>query len=465
MTPDPRPAPVDSHPAVVIPPLLAAWLAPFRDGFAAAVWPRVLMLIAGAILAPRQRTVSAALRVMGLADRPGFGRYHEVLSEARWDGRALARKLLVHLLDRLLPEGEVVIVPDDSIERRWGPRIRDRGIYRDPVRSSRGFFVKTSGLRWLSLAVVLPIPWAKRRWALPFLTILAPSQRANAARGRRHKPLTRWAIQAILQTRRWLPNRAITIVGDGSFACLELIAAVRRYVRLITRLRLDASLFAPAPPRRPGQRGPKACKGLRLPKLTDVLANPARRWTRVWVSEWYGDEGGILETVSGTAVWYHAGLPPAPIRWVLVRDPCGRREPQAFLSTNLDDKPEAILGRFVWRWRIETTFQEVRRHLGVETQRQWSDQAIRRTTPVLLGLFSLVTLWAGDLMGDAAAAPHPRAAAWYAKSLPTFSDAIAAVRRALWCPVELSMSRPGQATIEIPITLLQRLVDTVAYAA
>jgi hypothetical protein len=465
MTPDPRSTLAAPLPAVAISPLLAAWLAPFRDSFAAAVWPRVLVLIAGAILAPGQRTVSAALRVMGLADRPGFGRYHEVLSEARWDGRALARTLLRHLLDRLLPEGEVVIIPDDSIERRWGPRIRDRGIYRDPVRSSRGFFVKTSGLRWLSLAVVLPIPWARRRWALPFLTILAPSQRANAARGRRHKPLTRWAIQAILQIRRWLPDRAITIVGDSSFACLELIAAVRRHVRLITRLRLDANLFAPAPPRRPGQRGPKACKGQRLPKLTEGLANPATRWTRVWVSEWYGDEGRILEIVSGTAVWYHAGLPPAPIRWVLVRDPSGRREPQAFLSTNLDDKPEAILGRFVWRWRIETTFQEVRRHLGVETQRQWSDLAIRRTTPVLLGLFSLVTLWAGELMGDAAAAPHPRTAAWYAKPLPTFSDAIAAVRRALWCPVELSMSRPSQVTVEIPVTLLRRLVDIVAYAA
>jgi hypothetical protein len=312
---------------------------------------------------------------------------------------------------------------------------------------------------------VLPIPWARRRWALPFLTILAPSQRANAERGRRHKPLTRWAIQAILQIRRWLPGRAITIVGDSSFASLELIAAVRRHVRLITRLRLDASLFAPAPPRRPGQRGPKACKGHRLPKLTEVLANPAMRWTRVWVSEWYGDEGRILEIVSGTAVWYHAGLAPAPIRWVLVRDPSGRREPQAFLSTNLDDKPEAILGRFVWRWRIETTFQEVRRHLGVETQRQWSDLAIRRTTPVLLGLFSLVTLWAGELMRDAATAPQPRTAAWYAKPLPTFSDAIAAVRRALWCPAELSMSRPGAATVEIPVALLRRLLDTVAYAA
>jgi hypothetical protein len=200
---------------------------------------------------------------------------------------------------------------------------------------------------------------------------------------------------------------------------------------------LDANLFAPASPRRPGQRGRRACKGRRLPKLTEVLAHPATRWTRVWVSEWYGDESRVLAIVSGTAIWYHAGLPPAPIRWVLVRDPSGRREPQAFLSTNLDDKPEAILGRFVWRWRIEITFQSGaakrihRRHLGVETQRQWSDLAILRTTPVLLGLFSLVTLWADELMGDAANAPHPRAAAWYAKPLPTFSDAIRGPPRAL----------------------------------
>jgi hypothetical protein len=210
MTPDRIPAAPVSLAALPVPSLLASWLAPFRDCFTALVWQRVLVLVAGAVLAPGQRTVSAALRVMGLADQPSFGRFHEVLSQARWDQRALARRLLIHLLDALLPTGEVVIGIDDTIERRWGPNIAARGIYRDPVRSSRGSFVKTSGLRWLSLMVVLPVPWAKRCWALPFLTILAPSQRSNEKRGRRHKPLTRWAIQAILQTRRWLPDRRIT---------------------------------------------------------------------------------------------------------------------------------------------------------------------------------------------------------------------------------------------------------------
>ena len=313
--------------------------------------------------------------------------------------------------------------------------------------------------------MVLPIPWARRRWALPFLTILAPSQRANAERGRRHKPLTRWAIQAILHIRRWLPGRVITIVGDSSFASLELIAEVRRYVRLITRLRLDANLFAPPPSRRPGQRGPKACKGHRLPKLTAVLANPATRWTRVWVSEWYGDEGRILEIVSGTAVWYHAGLAPAPIRWVLVRDPSGRRDAQAFLCTDLALEPSAILQRFVCRWRIETTFQEVREHLGVETQRQWSDLAILRTTPALLGLYSLVTVWAHGLMQQSSTVIRPHPAAWYNKHQPTFSDAIAAVRRVLWSPPSFSMCRLGSESIEIPVTLFNRFVETLCLAA
>src|ERR1700710_2092244 len=224
----------------------------FRPCFTAPVWNHILVLVAGAVLAPGKRTVTQALRVMGLTDRPGFGRYHEVLNRARWDARGVARRLLRHLLAVLLASGEVVIGIDDTIERRWGGKIKARGIYRDAMRSSHGHFVKTSGLRWLSLAVMLPVPFAGRRWALPFLTVLAPSARWSEAQGRRHKALTEWARQAILQTKRWLPDRRMVVVADSGFSALELIAAVRRHVCLITRLRLDASLFEPAPKRRKG---------------------------------------------------------------------------------------------------------------------------------------------------------------------------------------------------------------------
>lgn len=165
------------------------------------------------------------------------------------------------------------------------------------------------------------------------------------------------------------------------------------------------------------------------------------------------------------AVWYHSGSPPVPIRWVLARDPSGQREPQAFLSTDPDAAPAAILGRFVSRWRMETTFQEVREHLGVETQRQWSELAILRTTPALLGLFSLVTVWAHQLAATANDAVCPNPAAWYDKPEPTFIDAIAAVRRVLWSPPDFSMYRQTSDTIKIPVTLLKRFVETLCLAA
>jgi hypothetical protein len=183
------------------------------------------------------------------------------------------------------------------------------------------------------------------------------------------------------------------------------------------------------------------------------------------MAEWYGGQTRMLDYVSAISVWYSSGQPPAQIRWVLVRDPSGERDPQAFLCTDLDLDPTAILSRFVFRWRIETTFQEVREHLGVETQRQWSDLAILRTTPALLGLYSLVTVRAHGLMQTPQTAVRPHPAAWYHKSHPTFSDAIAAVRRVLWTPRDLSRSRYQTENVEIPAGLLKRFVETLCLAA
>jgi hypothetical protein len=448
--------------AAIVPPILVSLMAAFRGFFTAPVWDHVLVLVAGAVLTPGKRTVSAALRIMGLSRARDFALYHHVLSQARWDSRAIARKLLTMILDRFLPAGAVIIGIDDTIERRWGPKIAARGIYRDPVRSSHGHFVKASGLRWLSFMALIPLPWAKRRWALPFLTILAPSQRYDEGKGRRHKKLVDWARQGILQIRRWLPNRVIVVVADSSFAAIELIAAVLRHVCFVTRLRLDANLFEPAAEPRPGQRGRPRKKGRKLPKLTQVLCDPTTIWTTILMPEWYGAERCLLEVTTGTAVWYHAGLLPLPIRWVLVRDPAGIRKPQAFLCTDLATTPAVILGWFVHRWSIETTFEETRDHLGVETQRQWSDLAIARTTPALLGLFSLLTLWAAE--AKVAALLFPRSAMWYFKIELTFSDVIAAVRRVLWNVPNLSMSRKTPQTVEIPAALLQRLTEAICYA-
>jgi hypothetical protein len=452
---------------------LGAWLEPFAAALGRQTWRRAVVLAAGALLSPGRRTVTSALRAAGLGNAPGFANYHRVLSEGRWSGPALAERLLALLVAAFAPHGPVVVALDDTLERRWGRRIRARGIYRDPVRSSRGHFVKASGLRWLSLMLAVPVPWAGRAWALPFLTVLAPSERSARERsarersarerGGRHKRLTDWARQMLLQAARWLPGRRIVAVADSSFAALELLAAVRRRVVVVTRLRLDARLFAPPPPRTPRTVGRPRLVGERLPTLERRLCDRRTRWRRLVVAGWYGGGDRVVEACSGTALWHHPGKPVVPLRWVLVRDPRGEFRPQAFLCTDLHAGPGDILSWFVRRWATEVTFAEARRHLGVETQRQWSDRAVARTTPALLGLYALVALWAGELHRGSAILP--RASAWYAKRAATFSDALAAVRRAIWADAALRASRIDGEAEKVPRAVLDRLTDLACYAA
>ena len=435
---------------------------PFRQAFTAPTWQHVLVLITGAILSPGRRTVAAALRVTGLEQDPCFTNYHRVLNRNRWSSRRIARCLLRLLVSSFVPDGPVIIGLDDTLERRWGGKIKARGIYRDPVRSSHGHFVKASGLRWLSVMLLPEIPWASRVWALPFLTALAPSERYAGKHGRRHKKLTDWGRQILLQAARWLPGRKIIAVADSSYAAIDLLNAVRRRVCMITRLRLDARLFDPPARRRPGTVGRPPVIGRRQASLASRLINPKTRWRRLRVTGWYGQGERLVETVSGTALWHHPGR-LVPIRYVLVRDVEGELRPQAFLCTDLDADPLDILRWFVRRWSIEVTFAEVRRHLGVETQRQWSDPAIARTTPALLGLFSLIALWANDLYGRTT--PPPRTASWYPKPLPTFSDALALVRRELWANHDFRTSALTTETVQIPRPTINALISAACYAA
>lgn len=448
-----------------LPGALAAWMEPFRTGFTAPTWRHVLVLIAGAILVPGRRTVASILRVMGLDQVAHFSNYHRVLNRNIWSGRWLSRRLFRLLVDTFVSGDQPVVIGlDDTIERRWGARIKARGIYRDPVRSSHGHFVKASGLRWLSLMLLPEIPWAGRCWALPFLTVLAPSERFwqnNKSGQRQYKKLTDWGRQILIQAALWLPHRRIIGVGDTSFAAIDLLNDVRPWLTMITRLRLDAALHKPAPKRTPGKVGRPPVVGKRQLTLKQRLVNPKTRWRRLLVTGWYGRGERMVEIISGTAVWNHPGR-RVPIRYVLVRDPQGELEPQAFLCTDLDADPLNILRWFIRRWSIEVTFAEVRRHLGVETQRQWSEPAIARTTPILLGLFSLITLWANEAF--TARTPAVRIASWYRKSLPTFSDALACIRRQLWVPGNLSGSRQRLDPTRIPSAQLNTLIDLACYA-
>jgi hypothetical protein len=444
-------------------------LAPFAPLFSRRVWQHARLLLVGAILAPGARTVGSALRAMGLDQHERFHRYHRVLSRARWSSLQASRILLGLLIEAFVGEGRLIVGIDETLERRYGKRISARGVYRDPVRSTHETFVKSSGLRWVCMMLLVEVPWASRVWALPFLSALAPSERYAAKRGRRHKKITEWAWQMLLVLRRWYPRREIVAVADRAYASLKLLDRCRKLsdpITFVTRLRLDAALYEPAPPRRPGQIGRPRLKGERLPNLSEVAQNPATEWEPTKIANWYGSGERTVEIASERAVWYSTGLFAVPIRWVLIRDPEGGFKNQALLCTDLDADPEEILRWFVMRWQLEVTFQETRRHLGFETQRQWSELAIRRTTPALLGMFSLVALIAHRQMKQAAGTLRRRAA-WYHKAHPTFADALALVRKELWAQEERTFcGSPSETdTVKVPRVFVERLTDAVCYAA
>ena len=319
------------------------------------------------------------------------------------------------------------------------------------------------------MMLLVEIPWASRVWALPFLSALAPSERYAAKRGRRHKKITEWAWQQLLVLRRWYPTRKMVAVADRAYASLKLLdrcRSLRNPITFITRLRLDAALYEPAPPRRPHQIGRPRIKGERLPNLSVVAQDPNTVWKPTTIANWYGSGERMVEVASATAVWYSTGLFAVPAHWVLVRDPEGKFKTQALVCTDLEADPKQILCWFVMRWQLEVTFQEMRKHLGFETQRQWSDLAIRRTTPALLGLFSVVTLFAHQRMGQAAGALR-RQTAWYHKRHPTFADALALVRKELWAQEQQTFyGSPAETdTVKVPRTFVERLTDALCYAA
>lgn len=439
-------------------------LSSFRSHFSKPIWKLAIVLLIGAILAPHKRTVTACLRMVGLHSEKRFLKYHRVLSRAVWSSLALSHTLLLVLVSTFAATGTLVFGIDDTIERRWGSKIKARGIYRDPVRSSHSHFVKASGLRWLCTMLLVPIPWAQRVWALPFLTVLAPSERYYENSVRAAKKLTDWSCQVLLQVRRWLPKRRIVVVADSSFAIISLLARVQRLkdpLTMVVRFRLDAALYEPAPPRQPKQKGRTRKKGKRLPPLEQRLADQNTKWQRVQIPNWYGEGKRTIEICSDTAVWYHSGQPTVLLRWVLLRDPNGKFKAQALLCTDPTVTPQQIVQWFILRWQLEVTFAEVRAHLGVETQRQWSNQAIARTTPALLGLFSLITLLANQCTQHGKL--PVRQSAWYAKSTPTFSDALAIVRQTLWQHLLFSMCKRTRHVQKISERQIKRLTSALSY--
>jgi len=437
-------------------------LGAFATLFSTPVWNHALVLTVGGILAVRQRTVTSCLRAVGLRDEKRFCNYHRVLNRAKWS-TLQGSKILLGLLVNLIPAGmPLLIAVDETIERRKGEKISAKGCYRDAVRSTGSEVVKCFGLKWISMSLIVPLPWSKRPWALPFLTVLAPSKACDRAENREHKTTVDWTRQMIMTVRRWLPYHAIVLIGDGTYAAVSLAlccAGLPCPVSLVSRLRPDAALYDFPPPDQPGRRGPKPKKGARLPSIEKRIADPSTPWTAIEVV-WYGGVVRTMEVIWGVCLWYTPGFAPVPVKWVAVRDPEGVLRTEAFFCTDINAAVGDILRWFILRWNIEVTFEEIRTHLGFETQRQWSNKAVARTTPCLFGLFSIVVLTALEILKGQAM--PVLTSAWYAKPEATFSDAIALVRRHIWSSNYINSSRKADFA-DSGDDLFKIIIDTICY--
>lgn len=420
-----------------LPPAILNVLTLFSPVFSLPVYQNAVQLLLGHILCKGRRTIADILRCLHLEKIKNFSKFHWVLSGAKWSAFEAAKILFLEVVKVLTTQDEeIVIAIDTTIERRRGPKIKGLARQRDAVLSTKGRKVLTIGLQWLVAAVCVKIPFSQRLWALPFFTqLISPknplssSQNENDLKKRsKHKKLTEWVTQIPEFIRRWLgEDRKFIIVGDQGFACYKIAhACLKAKANLISRLRLDARIFDfPSP--KIFRKGRPRLVGKRLALFSESLKDKTLAWEEVEVS-WYGGEKKRVLIYSGTGLWYAYGIPPVTIRWVLVRDPTGNCAPVALFSTDIGHSPAKIIEVFVSRWQIEVTFEESRRHLGIETQRQWSDKAIERTTPCLLASFSIIILMGINLAKEKKEEINCQKTSWYKKDHITFSDILSYVR-------------------------------------
>jgi DDE superfamily endonuclease len=485
---------------MTLPAEMVAILAPFAPLFSATVWAHAQLLVCGTLLSRGPRTVTAALRAVGHGDDPHFTNYHRVLNRAAWSGLAAASTLLASVL-RLVPGTTLVVAIDDLLERRSGARIPGLGVYRDPLTSSRAHQSKSAGLRWVVATALVHLPWSQRPWALPVLSVLAPppkiqtrkSKAARAARaaGRAYRPrLVRQPRRVALRSAKvstaerprhgvgrhktsidlasqmlsWLGRRLvgwrIVAVLDGAYGAHKLLhGAARRGAVVVTRLHWDAQLYERPEPAAAGEVGARAAS----PRQR--LASLATVWREVEVA-WYGAKRKRIFVTSFEALWTKNHRAPVPVRVVVSLDAAphdGLKREECFVCTDLEASPEQIIAWFVLRWNQEVTFEEARRHLGVQTQRQWSAKATARTTPVLLGLVSLVTLMTHAMVGGAAV--PIRRAPWYDKKQATFSDCLAVVRRELWRARLLSAPHRNRGATPLDLDVIEAMLDALPLTA
>ncbi len=408
-----------------LPPSILAHLHPFRTIFVTKkTYLKASLLLIGVLLCQGSRTICSVLRVLGLKGEKTFAKYHHVLNRAKLKTLE-GSKILLQKID-LDQDEPLTLVIDSHLERRKGSRIWAKGHYRDAVQSGNKYTVISSGLKWLSVMALKKISWSKRTFALPFLTVLMPHEESNKSKRKQHKTMHDWTCQIIMQIRRWLPKRKIILTADSEFASAAIaISCVKQSIAFISRLKLNARLFDfPIQ----SHKGRPRKKGLRLPGVGAMLNNPEIQWMTIEIN-WYGGKVKEVQCMTGTCLWHvmtHSAT-PITIRYVLIKDPEGKFKPVLLMSTDIELGVKQIIETYVKRWNIEVTFHETREHLGIETQRQWSDKAIARTTPILFALYSIVVLIGRELIKEDYIKIDKTA--WYQKDEIKFSDIIKGIKK------------------------------------
>lgn len=458
----------------------------FRRALTRPGFDRFVVPLVGTIVTFGRRTVSRILWTLGPAAPGHPGSYHRLLARGRWSPWPLGKVLAAMVLE-LVPDGGPACCPiDDTVTRHKGARVYGTGCHRDAVRSGGDHAATTWGHKWVVLAVLVPLPFTRRRWALPVLCALYRPPAVDLSEGRRHKTpcdLARGLVAAMVH---WFPGRRFILLGDAGFASHELARFCHRHRRRLTlvarapdpRLTLHA-LFdhrqAGTPCRqtqwRRRRRGvrPRCRKGRGLPAPADTVAQARSGGHLPLVPlQWYGQSRRVMELFSAAGGWYRgrgdgtAAL--VPLRWVYTCDPRTGKE-DWFLCTDPAIPPAQVVGHFAGRWSIEVTFEEARAHLGLETPRQRCAGSVLRTTPCLLGLFSLVALIFARLWRQDRGARRTHQTPCYHKAEPTFADALYAVRRTLWDGCILKHVLGPRRVTTLPPRLKRLLLTRLAEAA
>ena len=409
------------------PSALRLLLQSLGEVFTRPTYQRFVVLLLAALLTTGNHTILNVLRTVGLLAAGHSSSYHRVFSRSRWSTWRLARRLTEWLIQHFVADGPIYVVGDDTVDEHRGKKVFGKGRHRDAVRSSHSYTAFRYGHKWVVLAVLVRFPGTSRRWALPVLAVLYRNKDKSGKR--RHKTPSQQMRQLLKVLLHWFPGRAFVFAGDGGFGTHELArTAARRPARLtlVSRFYADANLYTPPPPRT-GRAGRPRVKGAKVPAPEAIVARTRRR-RRLNVA-WYGGGRRNVEVVTGLGHWYRAGEGLVEVLWVFVHDLTGTHRDDYFFTTAVHWTAQQVIECFTGRWSIETTFQEMRAYLGLETTRGRKKETVLRVAPCL---FSLYTVVASLFAQMPARYRRVRVIDWNGKKDVTFSDAITAVRRWLW---------------------------------